>query len=209
MTQLSQLLYKFSFPSTPSIADTLYSHSKPSISSCSQLQPNQQVLSGKMKHEDGIEVYLKPCLRKLDRWMPSEIGERDRARTEECRAREAEIEMLEKKAKLYRFPELNIHDSNPLRKRCYIPANWTCYEVIIRFSETFDMFSANSIRFGISSNSIESELNGQTIEQSSRIVAQHFRVSEKTADHWYGSASLFLQTSDGNRRAFASVSMSC
>jgi hypothetical protein len=73
-----------------------------------------------MKHEDGIEVYLKP--------------------------RRKGISAL-------RCPEYIIPDDDPMRRRCCIPMIEEDCTPVIRFSKRFDMFTANSWRYGCGYNS--------------------------------------------------------
>ena len=51
-----------------------------------------------------------------------------------------------------RFPELMVPDHDPMRRRCCIPVIESDCQVVVRFSNDFDLFTANSARIGYQYN---------------------------------------------------------
>lgn len=96
-----------------------------------------------------------------------------------------------------RFPELSVGDEDTLRKRCYVPAIRNRFEVVVRFSEEFDLFSADSVRVVLSNNAQEEHVSASYIEQRSRVGDQQLRIQEAFLDDCLFDFPMDMEPNDG------------
>ena len=97
---------------------------------------------------------------------------------EKARETREEIRNSKKTYAKYRYPELCVGDDDRLRKRCYVPALSEHFEIILRFSEEFDLLSADSVQIGLSNIATGKHLRLGDIIRRSMVENQQFRYQE-------------------------------
>ena len=52
-------------------------------------------------------------------------------------------------AETLRFPELELKSNDGFRKQCYVPVIEEYFQLVVKFSDTFNMFSAECLHIGV------------------------------------------------------------